>query len=295
LLAESADVGAIGQHAEAWTEFWRDQNDISGCCAGAPEVQRPIHDHWNRQARDLPAGSRVLDLCCGSGAAALALVEANPHVRVTGVDFAAVPANADPRIELLASMRIESLPFADSSFDGAISQFGFEYSAVELASRELARVLRPGARISFLVHHSEARIATDSRTHRRAIEAICGRELESAFLSGNAAALNRQLSLFRRQYPYERIVEDAGQGLRRHIGLSAAHRSQIWQAVKAALAPELVMLADLDDAAVSPEQMRSWFWPLAKSFDLRPPSMLAMAGGQPLCWKIEGVRLAALH
>lgn len=288
-------MGAVGQHAEAWTEFWRDQDGSSGCCANAPEIRRPIHDHWEGFARGLPASSRVLDLCCGTGVAGLALVEADPLVRVTGVDFAAVPASAEPRLEILANMRIECLPFADGTFDAAISQFGFEYASVDQASRELARVLRPGARISFLVHHSEAPIATDSRQHRRALEAICGRDFETAFLSGSVAALTQQLALIRRQYPYERVVEDAGQGLWRHIDLPAAHRSRIWQAVKAALTPELVMLADLEDAAVSPEQMRPWLRPLASSFELQPPSVLAMATGQPLSWKIEGVRRAALH
>ena len=288
-------MGAIGQHAEAWTDFWRDQGGSSGCCAGAPEIRRPIHDHWEGVARALPAGSRVLDLCCGCGAAGQALIEANTMVRATGVDFAAVPASANPRMEILANIPIECLPFADGSFDAAISQFGFEYALVEQASRELARVLRPGARISFLVHHADARIATDSRQHRRTLEAICGGELESAFLSGSAALLNQQILLIRRQFPYERVVEDAGQGLRRHIDQPRANRLQIWQAIKAALAPELIMLADLEDAAVSPEQIQSWLKPLATSFDLRPPSMLTMAGDQPLCWKIEGVRRAALH
>lgn len=288
-------MGVIGQHAEAWTAFWRDQNDASGCCAGAPEIRRPIQEHWQELAKSLPARSRILDLCCGSGVAGLALIEADPLTRVTGVDFAAVPASHNPRMEILANVRIECLPFADASFDAAVSQFGFEYASVEQASRELARVLRPSARISFLVHHAEARIVTDSRQHRRTLEAICGRAVEKAFLAGSVAALTQMLSLIRRQYPYERIVEDAGQGLRRHISLPAVHRLQIWQAVKAALTPELVMLADLEDAAVSPEQMPAWLRPLAKSFDLQLPSVLAMASGRPLCWTIEGTRRAVPH
>jgi len=288
-------VGAIGQHAEAWTEFWRDQRDANGCCAHAPEIQGPVHTHWNNFAGLLRPGSRVLDLGCGMGSAARALTAANPLLKVTGVDFAMVPASGDPRIDIYANTRMENLPFSASNIDAAISQFGFEYASVEQAASELARVLRPGAPFSFLVHHSKARIASDSIRHRKALEAISGPVLEAAFLSGNAAALDRQLSLIRRQLPYERIVDDAGRGLRRHIGLAPVHRTEIWRAVKAALAPELVMLTDLEASSVSPDQMQSWLRPLAKGFELRSPVELKMANGQSLCWKVEGVRCATLH
>jgi hypothetical protein len=55
----------------------------------------------------------------------------------------------------------------------------------------------------------------------------------------------RQLSHIRRQLPYERIVDDVT-GFRRHIGLAPVHCTKIWRVVKAALAPELVMLKDLE-------------------------------------------------
>jgi SAM-dependent methyltransferase len=229
------------------------------------------------------------------GSAARALTAANPLLKVSGVDFAVVPASGDPRIDIYANTRMENLPFSASNHDAAISQFGFEYASVEQAASELARVLRHGAPFSFLVHHSKARIASDSVRHRKALEAISGPVLEAAFLSGNAAAFDRQLSLIRRQLPYERIVDDAGRGLRRHIGLAPGHRSEIWRAVKAALAPELVMLTDLEASSVAPDQMQSWLRPLAKGFELRSPVELKMANGQSLCWKVEGVRRTTLH
>ena len=288
-------MGAIGRHAEAWTEFWRDQGHSHGCCSNAPEIQRPIFAHWNSFALLLRPESHVLDLGCGIGSAARALTAANPLLKVSGVDFAVVPASSDPHIDIYPNTRMENLPFASTSFDAAVSQFGFEYASVEQASNELARVLRPGAPISFLVHHSEARIASDSVSHRRALEAISGPVLEAAFLSGNAAAFEGQLAAIRRQLPHERIVDEAGQGLRRHIGLAPSHRTEIWRAVKAALAPELAMLTDLESSAVSRGQMQSWLRPLAKGFDLLSPVELKMAHGQPLCWKVEGARRATLH
>lgn len=288
-------MGAICTHAEAWTEFWQDQEQFSGCCANAPEILTPVHDHWCRFASMLPASSHVLDLGCGNGAAGRALLGANPSLHVTGVDFATVPASCDPRMEIRSNTRIESLPFADGSFAAAVSQFGFEYGSLKEASSELARVLGPGAPISLLVHHARERIAIDSIAHRGALEAICGAALEVAFLSGSAIALDRQLGLIRYRFPHQRIIDEAAEGLRRHIGLPPAHRAEIWQAIKAALAPELVMLADLEAASVSPEQMPRWLQSLSRGFELQPPSVLKMTTGHPLCWKVEGICRAVLH
>lgn len=288
-------MGAICTHAEAWTQFWQDQQQASGCCANAPEILTPVQNHWRGFASSLPAGCHVLDLGCGAGAAGRALVGANPSLLVTGVDFATVPASGDPRIDILANTRIESLPFPNCSFAAAVSQFGFEYGSLKEASSELARVLRPGAPISFLVHHARGRIATDSIAHRGALEAICGAEIETAFQSGSSIALGRQLGLIRHQYPHQRIIDEAAEGLRRHIGLPPVHRAAIWQAVKAALAPELVMLADLEAASVSSEQMPRWLQSLAQGFELQLPSVLMMSNGHPLCWKVEGICRAILH
>jgi ubiquinone/menaquinone biosynthesis C-methylase UbiE len=285
-------VVAIHAHAEAWTEFWRDQDQQSPCCAGSPAIRSRLDGHWHEYARILPSGARVLDLGCGTAAVGRALLASRPSLQVVGVDFSMVPNCSDGRIRILPNTAMESVPFADAMFDSAVSQFGFEYANVQLASRELARVLRPSASFSFLVHHSDSRIAIDSTGHRMALEAICGPEIETAFLSGEIHLLERALSTIRREGSTERIIEEASEGLRRHIGRALIHRSEIWRAVKAALEPELVMLAGLQGSTVPPATMQSWLRPLAANFELRVPTVMEMAAGQPLCWVIEGQRRA---
>jgi len=286
---------AFERHAQAWTEFWNDQNEAEGCCANAPEIDRPITRHWAEFSKSLEAGSHIVDLACGNGAAGRALIAANPSLCVTGIDFAVVPASREPQIEILPGIEMEQLPFADGSFDAAVSQFGFEYGAVALASAELARVLRPNAPFSLLVHHAEGRIAKDSIIHRQALQSITGAAIEAAFLSGDGAKLDQQLADLGRQCRYERIVAEAGNGLRQLIGLSAGHRAEIWRAVRVALEPELVMLADLDAAAVSREALSNWLARLDGGLDLRRTMELQMSSGQTLCWKMVGVRRANLH
>ncbi len=109
---------------------------------------------WRRATVEavVQPGDRVLDACCGTGDLAVAAEREGGHV--TGIDFS-------PR--MLARAREKStaiewvegdllaLPFADDSFDVATVGFGVRNVAdLELALRELNRVVRPGGRLAIL-------------------------------------------------------------------------------------------------------------------------------------------------
>ncbi len=115
---------------------------------------------WRRtsaRALALPEGSRVLDLCCGTGDQALAV--AAEGYRVVAADFC-VPmlALAQPKYgrrngDAPAGLAGDTLrlPFPDASFDGATASFGLRnLEQLDAGLREIARVLRPGGRVSFL-------------------------------------------------------------------------------------------------------------------------------------------------
>ena len=105
------------------------------------------------EAVDLESGWRVLDVACGNGNATLAA--ARRWCRVTGLDY--VPsllarAGERARAEGLALELVEGdaerLPFADGSFDAALSTFGIMFAPdQEQAAREIARVVVPGGKI----------------------------------------------------------------------------------------------------------------------------------------------------
>ena len=99
------------------------------------------------------AGDRVLDAACGTGDLAIADKKAGA-AKVTGLDFsAAMLARAkrkDAGIEWIQGDML-ALPFADETFDAATVGFGVRNVAdLELALRELRRVLRPGGRLAIL-------------------------------------------------------------------------------------------------------------------------------------------------
>ena len=103
---------------------------------------------------DVPPGTHLLDVACGSGQ--MALIAAREGVQVTGVDLAEnliERATARSMAEgLPARFRVadaESLPFPDASFDVVVSLIGAMFAPrPDLVARELTRVCVPSGTIA---------------------------------------------------------------------------------------------------------------------------------------------------
>lgn len=105
------------------------------------------------------AGKDVLEIGCGTGVHARLLAQAGAHVAAVDLTPTAVELTRQ-RLELhglSADVReadAEHLPFADASFDFVWSWGVIHHSeSTEAVAAEIARVLRPGGRLSLMVYH----------------------------------------------------------------------------------------------------------------------------------------------
>lgn len=105
------------------------------------------------EACDLKTDERVLDVAAGNGNATLAA--ARRGCVVTSTDYvgsllerAAERARAERLEATFQTADAEALPFADASFDAAVSTFGVMFAPNHArAAMEMVRVVRPGGRI----------------------------------------------------------------------------------------------------------------------------------------------------
>jgi len=141
-------------HTEVLTELRAKQQKVwsSGDYNRIAALTVAVNETLVTSARIAP-GEEVLDVATGTGHAAIAA--ARVGARTTGIDY--VPELLDIARQRAAAERLdvdfveasaEQLPFADDSFDVAISAIGVMFAADhDRAAAELVRVVRPGGRI----------------------------------------------------------------------------------------------------------------------------------------------------
>ncbi|MBC8027130.1 MAG: class I SAM-dependent methyltransferase [Steroidobacteraceae bacterium] len=281
-----------GLHARvpaAWTAFWNDPAQ-NRCASGAPEIWQALEGHWSTFAHSLAPGARVLDLGCGAGAVARQLLRACTSISVTGIDFARLPLTIRPRVELLSDTAMESLPFPEHSFDAAVSQFGFEYSDTVRAAKEMARVLAPGAKISFIVHHAGSGVVQASRARLDALRMILSTTTGAAFCAGDVTAFDAQMRALLRQHRGDPLALELARSLPSRLQRTHRERVAIWKAIGEALVPERCISECLASSCVAAPRVGEWLEPLRAVCDLAPVVMLREPSGVPIAWRVEGVR-----
>lgn len=171
------------------------------------------------RALEVLPGHRVLDLATGTGDLAIAIAEAQPDARITGVDPSArmlelaakkiAERGLEPRVELAAGDATQ-LAFPDAAFDRVSIAFGMRNIPDRArALAEIARVLRPGgcAVILELATPDKGLLAPFARFHVKEIVPRVG-----ALLSGEREYrhLERSIAAFPPAEEFAQLIDRTG-------------------------------------------------------------------------------------
>ena len=212
----------------------------------------------------LPAGSRVLDIACGTGNLTVPLARAG--CVATGVDIAPnllAQARERAAAEGLAIAfdegDAEQLPYEDASFDAVVTMFGAMFAPrPELVAREMARVLKPGGRLGMANWNPESFSGQMFQVGGRHVPPPPG--VPPPVLWGDAAAVRQRLAARFRDIETELILIDfdlptspagAVGFFRQYFGPTAVAFSRLDAAGQAAMAADLEKL--WSEANVAPE------------------------------------------
>jgi len=146
-----------------------------------------------------PAGSRVLEAGCGTGAQTVILAKNSPTAEITSIDISPESvqrAEERARAEGISNVTFQaadlfSLPFAPASFDHAFVCFVLEHLPDPgRALSVLKKLVKPGGTITVIEgDHGSAYFHPDSTAARRAIQCLVDLQKEA----GGNALIGREL------------------------------------------------------------------------------------------------------
>lgn len=169
--------------AKSWSFMWDNPSVTTfGHTQFTENYDGSILAFWESQLTGTP--SHVVDVACGNGAlcwiANDLLNDGKQQTAITGVDFADITPfktldkNPEeyPAITFIGNNPIEKLPFEDGSVDIVISQYGVEYSDLGQSIPEIARVLGPTGKMSFILHDRDGDLVKESNQPLKEYEKI---------------------------------------------------------------------------------------------------------------------------
>ena len=161
-----------------WSEYWQQGHVNSFADSTSRNYEGELAEQWLAFFNETNVqGGKVVDLATGNGA----LIDLAVNVgnfcepEYIGVDYATLKIGdslKQPKINFLQEQNIESLPFKDNEVTAVVSQFGIEYSNLDLTLSEVSRVLRPGGKLRVVVHRKESAIVAPNFQILKVIRAL---------------------------------------------------------------------------------------------------------------------------
>lgn len=151
-----------------WEQYYRTGALATGPMGSDGGYDLEVRQAWVDFFSALPEDARILDVGTGNGAVALIAAEtaaalgrpwaihATDLAQIDPLRFVPEGARRLAGIEFHAGVATERLPFEAESFDAVSGQYALEYSEEAAALAEVGRVLKPGGRAQFIVHHADS-------------------------------------------------------------------------------------------------------------------------------------------
>ena len=159
-------IGYARLSLEQWETYYRG-GAISTCpTARDGGYDLEVRDAWVEFFTPLPDGARILDIGTGNGVVPLIAADTAAALgrrwEIHGADLARIdpPKHVADGAKRFEGIRFHpgvdsaKLPFEAASFDAVSGHYALEYADTAAALAQVHRVLKPGGRAQFVIHHA---------------------------------------------------------------------------------------------------------------------------------------------
>jgi ubiquinone/menaquinone biosynthesis C-methylase UbiE len=168
-------------NSEHWSNYWEKGTITTFYKKFSGNYDGEIKAHWDSVFKDINNDSCIVDLCTGNGALLSLLdnyaTDNNISFKAYGIDFAKLNPKITDKIKSLnivlkENTGIENTGLKDNSVDLAISQYGIEYANIDGTVKELDRILKADAKVSFIMHEEKSQIIVDAYQSLKQIDLV---------------------------------------------------------------------------------------------------------------------------
>lgn len=173
--------------SRAWADFWKGGSLTSFGDRFAKGYEGEIRQLWLDTFMAAPADAVIVDFGAGNGALEEIAFEASGQreapLTMHAFDLAPeLPARFETpekasgwQLEWHPGSRNEDTGLADNSVDLVIGNYAFEYGDDAATVSETARILKPGGRAAFLMHHADSNIIKGAQVELKVLDEVLGK------------------------------------------------------------------------------------------------------------------------
>ena len=202
----------VMSRTQAWDRYWA--GGLLTTFGDKPTYKGELRNVWLDFFCSLPAESQIADLGAGNGAVAEIAREAcqkgGRRIHLHAVDLARIipKVKADPQngFELSWHPRTpnEATGLDAASMDAVTGNFAIEYGDDAATVKEITRILKPGGRARFLMHHAQSVVIIDSRGELDALDAL----LMEGGVFDQARRFLKEYGGIRKPKQFEKLTQD---------------------------------------------------------------------------------------
>lgn len=225
-----------------WDKYWQEGHLTSFLEDYDINYDDDIASFWLNCFKEQQAGSSILDLATGNLALPLLVYESGVELDVFAIDLSKIDKDVIAaknshlrsyidKVNLSDETSIESLPYDNEQFDLITSNFGFEYSNLNLSIPEVSRVLKTEGSFVAAYHSDDSLIVSKNRKTISFIEFVLKR---SKFFD-IFEKLNKSIGRIESNYDIQKIqannkTENLRVKLNQCLGaLEAQYKRELWE------------------------------------------------------------------